>query len=290
MKFLVTPHNIDNISKLTMADGFIVGNSEFATSLANSFSIGEINQIIEYCQNNSQEVFLNLQKMYLDEEFNDLSLFLTKLNVKKLTGIITIDLGVVQHLIDLDLADKIVFNGETLLTNYLDFNMLKPFNVYGGFVAKEITFDDILEISNHKAYHLFLIGHGHLSMFYSKRALITNFKKHYNLSLDEKKYSYKILENKREGSPFPILQDQAGTHVYRSKVVNSFPYLDQLKPIVDYFVIDSIFKDDDYIAKILDLYLNDYNKTAIAEIQQQYNETWDDGFYDVKTVYLKEKL
>ena len=168
--------------------------------------------------------------------------------------------------------------------------MLKPYNVYGGFVAKEITFDDILEISNHKAYHLFLIGHGHLSMFYSKRALITNFKKHYNLSLDEKKYSYKILENKREGSPFPILQDQAGTHVYRSKVVNSFPYLDQLKPIVDYFVIDSIFKDDDYIAKILDLYLNDYNETAIAEIQQQYNETWDDGFYDVKTVYLKEKL
>lgn len=289
MKYLVNIHNLENINDLLLADGFIIGNALFSARITNSFEPREINHIIKVAIENKKEVFLNLNKMFYDEDFNELTSFLSQIDINFITGIIASDLGLVKYLIDNNLANKIVWQGETLSTNYFDFNLLSD-QAFGSFSAKEITIDDLEEIAKRKKYHLFIVGHGHLNMFYSKRFLISNFKEHYQLDISEKKVGYHLFENRRDDQKYPILEDNSGTHVFRYPVLNSFNYLTQLEPIVDYFYIDSIFKDDNYTKTVLKMYKEGYNEEVTEEIKERYEEVWDDGFYNVKTVYLKEDI
>ncbi len=290
MKYLVTLHNKDNLTNLLHADGYIIGNSLFSVRLTNSFEPIEINEIIKFANDNKKDIFLSLNKMFYDEDFLKLDNFLNLINIKDLTGIIASDLGLVHFLIEKGLNNKIIWEGESLTTNQFDFNFLHEFNILGSFVAKEITIEDIIDIGKNKKHKLFLTGHGYFSMFYSKRKLISNFSEHYNLNLSCDNNKYHLEELARVGEKYPILEDNDGTHVFRSRVTNSFNVLNELEEVVDYFVINSLFKDDLYTIKVLSLYQNGYNKTILNDIKEKYNETWDDGFYTTKTVYLKENL
>lgn len=289
MKCLVTLHDINNLDKLIDADGYIVGNSLFSVRLTTSYSPLIINKIIDYSTDNNKEVYLNLNKMFYDADFPKLDEFLKKINVDSLSGIIVSDLGLLYHLMTRKLNKKLVWQSETLTTNTFDFNYLNEFGIKGSFTAKEITIKDILKIGHNKKYKLFINGHGYYNMFYSKRKLISNFNEHYNLPNLEDKYKYHLTEMQRENQKYPILEDDNGTHVYRSKVTNSFNVLNELKEVVDYFVIDSIFKDDEYTKNVLSLYINGFNEKVVQSLKDNYDEEWDDGFFFEKTVYLKKE-
>lgn len=288
MKKLITIFNIKNIEKFyPYVDGFIIGNNDFSGRLTTSFSIDQINEIIDKGINNNKEIFLNVNQMFTDQQLKQFIQIFKQINYQKLTGIICADLGTIVELQKLKLNNKLVYNPETLLTNQIDFNFLSS-EIKGAFVAKEITIDDVLLIGKNKQMELFFLGHGHLNMFYSKRKLLNNYQQLTNNELDFNfKQNLKIIEpNKRKNTPYPIYQDLAGTHVFRSKVMNSFQYLDQLEKVVDYFVIDTIFKNDDYGLEIAKLYFNKNNEN-IEEIQTRYNESWDNGFLDKKTYYKR---
>ena len=125
--------------------------------------------------------------------------------------------------------------------------MLSDKHIYGAYAAKEITYEDLKILSIHKKTKLFMIGHGHLNMFYSKRQLIHNFKRERGPISDGEKLRIRfkaIVEENRLDEAFPILEDYAGTHVFRSNVMNTIAYLEELSTMIDYLVIDTIFKDD----------------------------------------------
>ncbi|MGI6781851.1 MAG: peptidase U32 family protein [Acholeplasmataceae bacterium] len=289
MKFLITLHNINNLDKLNEADGYIVGTSLFSVRLTKSFSLDEINYLILYSKINNKEIYLNLNKMFYDEDFPKIDDFLNLISLNDLTGIIVSDIGLLYHLMQMNLNNKLIWQSETLTTNTFDFNYLQDFNIKGAFTAKEITLKDILKIGNNKKYELYINGHGYYNMFYSKRKLISNFQNEYDLLDLGDKYKYHLTEMQRENEKYPILEDDNGTHVFRSNVTNSFNVLNDLKEVVDYFVIDTIFKDDKYGQIMLDLYKHGYKEEVVTSLKERYSEKWDDGFFFEKTVYLKKE-
>ena len=198
MKYLITPHKLNNLDKLTLANGFIIGNSRFSARLTNSFNEEEINQIIRYANSKNKEVFLNFNKMFTDNDFSEFDLFLSKINLENLDGIILADIGVIKYLSLKGLENKLIYNPETLLTNQFDFNYSTNLKIKGAFVSKEISLNEIIEINQNKAYETFHYGHGHINMFYSKRDLITNFSEYYNLNLASKSTNFTITEPNRD--------------------------------------------------------------------------------------------
>lgn len=293
MKILTTLYDLSNMAELsTLTDGFIIGNEMFAARLTTSYTIKQINKAIQSAKSLDKEIFLQANQM-LDDDLLDLfSDFLDKIDTVNLDGIIVADIGSVMRLKGEGLVAKTIYNPETLLTNRYDFNFLKKEGVLGAYIAKEITLDDILEISKHKEIKLFMVGHGHLNMFYSKRQLIHNF-----MAFQDKKNPYhkqqnlKIIEGRRTEDPYPILEDRSGTHVFRSKVFSSLDYLDTLRNHIDYLVIDTIFKDDIYAKKISQLYkTNTIDQVLIDEIKANYKEEWDTGFFHKKTVYKTKEF
>lgn len=288
MKKIITLYDINRINEFSKyADGFIVGSNLFATRLTSSFSIEEINTAIKMVKMlENKEIFLMANQMFTDHALDIFINNLKKIDIDNLTGIIVADIGSLIAIKKIGYQNKVIYNPETLLTNIIDFNFLSSEDIYGAYVAKEITLEDILLIGAKKEHKLFMVAHGHLNMFYSKRKLLDNYKE---LIKSEVDYTFlqnlKITEPKRKDEPYPILQDSAGTHVFRSHVMNSFSFIKELEKVVDYFVIDTIFKSDDYGYDILRFY---NNETILEqEIMEKYQEKWDNGFLNKKTYYKR---
>lgn len=285
MKYLVTLNKLNNIEKLSHADGFILGLKKYSTGITNLFTLKEVEKAINYCKKNNKELFLNLNSLYNDNELNKVLKLLKKLDLENINGLIISNIGLIYELSKINVKTKLIYNPETLLTNKYDFNLLKNDNIYGAFISKEISLNDILKITKNKKIKTFLYGHGYLSMFYSKRKLITNFYDKYKLKKESNSNIYEIIEQKRPLEKMKVLEDEFGFHIYRSNVLNSFKVIDKLREGLDYFIIDSIFTDDKYSFEILNLYKNGYNLEKINNLKKEYNQKWDDGFYFINTFY-----
>jgi len=288
MKLLSTIYNLGNLKKLSVfADGFLIGNDDFGTRLTRSYSDEEILEALKITKNLNKSLFLVCNQIFNDDQLFSFKSWIEKLPISEFTGIVVADLGAYRILENLGLNHLIIYNPETLLTNVYDFNFLSEFHIQGVYAAKEITLEDVTYIGNNKKYKMFMVGHGHLNMFYSKRQLIDNFM---YFTASENPYhnrqDIKIIEENRKDDPYPILEDKAGTHVFRSQVLSSFNHLAELKEFVDYLVIDTLFKDDDYAISVLEMYKNEKEDIdLIIQLKKQYHETWDEGFFYKKTIY-----
>ena len=288
MKLLATIYQIENIEKISAyADGFLVGHEDFGTRLTRSFSTAEISKAVKLSKQLDKEIFLLCNQMFTDQMMIDFKSWITHLSISDIDGIVVADLGAYKLLESLDLSSKVIYNPETLLANVYDFNFLAKYQIQGVYIAKEITLDDVLEIGKQKKHKMFMVGHGHLNMFYSKRQLIDTFmtyqdsdNPYHNLQ------DLKIVEENRKEDPYPILEDKAGTHVFRSQVLSSLKHLEELKTCVDYLVIDSLFKDDSYMLDVLKMYKEEKEDLQVIEnLKEKYDEIWDEGFFYKKTIY-----
>ncbi|HBY65392.1 MAG TPA: hypothetical protein DEG42_03240 [Acholeplasmataceae bacterium] len=289
MKLLTTIYELKHLESLApFVDGFIIGNQRFGTRLTKSYEDDEIFSMLDQTKKLGKELFLVCNQMFNDEQLEAFKNWMKSLPLHQFTGVIVADLGAYKVLEKMGFSDKVIYNPETLAANVYDFNFLSEFKIQGVYVAKEITLEDVTYIANHKNYQMFMVGHGHLNMFYSKRQLIDNFM---NFNLEENIYherqDLKIIEENRLNEPFPILEDKAGTHVFRSNVFSSLNHLEKLEKLMDYLVIDTLFKDDDYALSVLPMYKNKkINQSVIDQIQLKYDEKWDEGFFYKKTVYI----
>ncbi|MFA5471341.1 MAG: U32 family peptidase [Acholeplasmataceae bacterium] len=288
MKILTTLYDIKSMDELaSLVDGFIIGNHDFGARLTHSFSIAEINKAIQKADQLNKDIFLQANQMLDDHLIESFDKFLDDINLDKLSGIVVADLGAVMLLKSKHLAHKAIYNPETLLTNTYDFNFLYKEHILGAYVAKEITLEDVKNIGNNKKIKLFMVGHGHLNMFYSKRQLVNNFMDFVEEdNIYHEKQNLKIIEEQRKDEPYPILEDKAGTHVFRSHVFSSLNHLSELETVVDYLIIDTIFKDDQYAKRILPMYQDRHgDQKLIDSLKRDYQESWDEAFFYKKTVY-----
>ena len=290
MKLLTTIYDLKHLESLSShVDGFIIGNHQFGARLTKSYEQDEILSALDQTKKLEKELFLVCNQMLNDNQIEEFKTWLKSLPVSEFTGIIVADLGAYRVLDKMGYVEKVIYNPETLAANVYDFNFLSNYKIQGVYIAKEITLEDVTYIANHKNYKMFMVGHGHLNMFYSKRQLIDNFM---NFNVEEniyhEKQDLKIIEENRLSEPFPILEDRAGTHVFRSNVFQSLGHLDVLGNLVDYLVVDTLFKDDDYARMVLPMYRNrEINDELIEQIKLKYDEQWDEGFFYKKTIYKK---
>src|SRR5690606_29295469 len=110
-------------------------------------AIQKIHQLDKMC-------FILMNQMMTDQELNAAKQYIELLPVDLIHGFIIADIGLIDVFKDLGLVHKVIYNPETLLTNSFDFNFLANESIYGAFVSKEITLEDIKTIGQNKAYSL----------------------------------------------------------------------------------------------------------------------------------------
>lgn len=293
MKFAVTPYTIKSIPKFVEAgvDIFIMGNEAYANRLVHSYSNLELEEASKLIASLEKELYISMNIMMHNKDIEDIKQFLGFVKTLDISGIIFGEVGVYQVAKELAMEDLLIYHPETLNTNLYDPIFWDHLGIKGITISKEITLEEMKNICKDSPLEMSMIGHGHLNMFHSRRPLIENFFK-YNRSEYEdliNNRNLRIVEEIRNEA-YPIFQDLHGTHIFRDKALESFQEIQNIRESLDVFIIDGIFKDDDYLLKVVSEYqaiLNQKEQTLAEEISKKYQEDHDSGFLYKKTVYDK---
>ncbi|AIO19516.1 Peptidase family U32 [Candidatus Izimaplasma bacterium HR1] len=293
MKLAVTPFHTNNINKLANkgADVFILGNDKYANRLVTSFSEFEIKQANEIIKSLNKEIIISMNLIIHNSDITDILEFLDIIKELNVDGIIFGDLGLYNIAKKKQLEHLLIYNPETLNTNFYDKTFWTRKRIKGIIISKEITLHDINEIGIDRNIDIGLVGHGHLNMFHSRRPLISNFFKFNNEESKDyvKNRNLRLIEELRDEA-YPVFQDEHGTHIFREKPMESYNEINELSKSLDLFIIDGIFKDMDYLLETTKNYsdiLKGNSQEIAKEISNKYKENHDSGFLYKKTVYDK---
>ncbi|MDD2435462.1 MAG: U32 family peptidase [Bacilli bacterium] len=261
-------------------DGYIIGIKGLSVNLPIYFELDEAISFIKQVKDNHQEIFVSLNKNMHNNDLPFLEELLVKLNDLKINGILYYDLSIFNISRRLKIENELVWAQEHLTTNYLTCNFWYDRGVNYVYLASEITTDEILEISDNTKMKLMVPIFGYLPMFVSKRNLVKNYLETFELE-DNSKINY-ITKKDQE---YPIIDNELGTTVYSSHILNGIQEVLKMKDI-DYLVLNSLkIKDSDF-NEVIKMFKN-VNENNVLEYDNKINTMFktNHGFLYKETIY-----
>lgn len=289
MEYVIIPQKETDINKYKSQgiNTFIVGLENFSSSYLSTMSLNQIEKL-------SREVnlFVALNKMIENKDLKaleDALLFLSNTSIK---GILYYDLAVLSIKTRLNLNLNLVWNQTHMVTNYNTANFYYNKGVKYGYLASEITLDEILETNEKSKMSFFVNIISHPVMSHSKRTLLTNY---FKVNNEDKVHNFYLLSEKSSTSNFIIEEDKTGTTIRYGNIVNGTTAIDALiKNNIAYLVIDTSYIEDEIILKALPYLqelkenINDIRRKEILESLEFILGT-DTGFFYKKTIYKVKK-
>ena len=185
-------------------------------------------------------------------------------NNNQIKGIVFDDLGLIEVLKDINIEKILLLNH--LATNYESINYYLDY-VDSVVVSIDITELEIKEILKNAKKKLVLNVFGLNNLMYSKRKLLSNYQKHYNLDNNNE------IDAHINDYYFHIFENEWGTTFYSKKYYNATKLIG-LENVL-YYWYNPVFLDCE---KIKNIVLNN----DLSGID------YDDGFLNKKTIYKLE--
>ena len=250
-KIIITINNLDDRSfyQELGINNFAYPLKDFCVGMPNTFFIDEI----------PSDSYLFINRILDNNGIDNLK---NILNIKKIKGIIFDDLGVLELIKDLEI-EKILYlshfnsNSESIKI-YLEY-------VDSVIISTDITKKEIQNINDIFKDKLTLFIIGYLPSMYSRRLLLDNYSKFYNIS----KTNPLLITNSNQ--KFLIYENEYGTIFYHYPLFNG---VELMHMPAKYYFINTAF----------------LTKTDVEELLNgTYLNQCDDGFLNKETIYkLKE--
>ncbi len=247
-----------------------------------------IDEALDYCFKNMIKPILSLNRIFHPADLEGIRNIISKYKDNNDILFYIADLGALNLFIKEGIISRVIYNPETMITNYLDMNEYYSFGVNSIGVSNEITLNDlnkIAEVNNNIFYQIF----GKRLMFYSRRKLITLYGEKNN-TVYPKTNVY--LKEATRTDYLPIIENDEDTLIYRSYNISLLPYIDELN--IKYAYIESFDMDINKF-KIVNAIFYDYlnNKMDLSLAKIKLNEldiNIEDGFIYQDSVYQKEEF
>lgn len=281
VKKLVIPTTKDLKKLESYCDGFILGITDLCINCSLTFTMDEVKEIIQHYPN--KEFFISVNKNMHQQDLPHLKEVLLQAEQLPVKGIFYYDISVVEYKQELSLTKDLVWNQEHLATNYSTCNYWYQFGAKYSCLSSEITLEEIKTIHKNAKGILMVPVFGYIPMFTSKRHVVKNYLKYFNLSS-----SSPIHYIKKEGFTYPIMDVQDGTTVYSSSILNAIEELDILKQIgIEYVILNAFLIPEDIFVEVLKIYeeLTEENKKQLYHRIQQLLPNCDKGFLYKETIY-----
>jgi len=255
--YLVTVNNLDLIEKLKKVgvSTFLFPLKDYTVGFPNTYEITDIKEDNAY-------IFIN--RILPSDDIDDLRKILNNLpnNIK---GIMFDDLGVLELIKELAIEKILYLNHFS--TNYESINSFLEY-VDSLVISTDITKEEIEVILNKTNKPLIIYGFGYVPVMYSRRMLLTNFNKHFNL--ENKNISN--IKDKMANNKFFAYENNFGTVLYHHLPSNS---LEIKHDNIYYYLINTAFLKDEEVLNLFNSISND----------SEINIPYDRGFLDKETIY-----
>jgi putative protease len=214
---------------------------------------------------------------------DDFLAFLSRIHVD---GIVCFDLSVLAMAEKNGLADLIIYRPGTMNTNSYDPWFFRKLKIKGLTLSKDITLEELISIGeDYQGMEISLVGHGYLFLFYSKRPLLKDYFEYKHAKTDFlNDESFRLAEQARHGEYYPIYEDKFGTHIFRSKKLQSFNEIKVMRPYLSDLFIERMFLADTEYFEAIAAYCDERLE---ASFLTRYGHGYDSGFYYTKTAPKK---
>ena len=234
MKLLIES-KIKNCFYESYVDGIILSLKDYSVEGNNYYTIDEIIAIRN--QYKDLEIFVSINKNIFNDEIDSLKEILIKLDEIGITGIFFYDLAILELKKELKLNIDLVWNQTFMVNNYKTCDYYFDKGVKYALLGKEITIDEICEISRKSKITTIVEVVSKPTMAFSYRNLVTNYYK----DLGKTGTNKLRVREKVSDMSLELLDGNDGTSFVLDKIMNGTGIISDLyKNDVDYI----LFRED----------------------------------------------
>lgn len=272
---------------------YLAGNRFGLRAFAGNFSDEEIVKATEIAHKLDKKVYVTLNIIAKDKDFEGLKEYLEFLqNKAKIDAVIVADIGVLHFVrIHAPILDIHVSTQANIINSY-SANFFADLGVKRLILARELSLEEIKNIRKNLSpkIQLEVFVHGAMCMAYSGRCLLSNYltgrDSNHGECVQACRWKYYVREVNRDDD-LEVQEDERGSYIFNSKDLNMLPYLQELKEAgVDSIKIEGRMKSTYYVATVvnayrmaLDMLPKRPTKELCDELMKASHRRYTTGFY-----------
>lgn len=274
-----------NMEKLKMAllygaDAVYLGGKAFGLrAFGGNFTNEELQEAVDFAHKLGKKIYVTVNIFPHNSDIAKLPAYLTFLNEIKVDAILVADLGVFtmakEYAPDVELHISTQANN----TNWAAVNAWAELGASRVVLAREMSLEEIKDIREKCSVELEMFVHGAMCISYSGRCLMSNYLTGRDANrgscAQPCRWNYALVEEKRPGQYFSVLEDERGTYIFNSKDMCLLPYLpDVIASGVDSLKIEGRMKSVHYAASVVKAYREAIDSYFAAPEQFEVKKEW----------------
>lgn len=268
MEIVVKVNKLNDIYVLNNADSYLISNKTFSYRYDESFCINKIKKVKSFCKKNNKKVYVLVNKIFKDDDLDELKTFLEKLKEIDVDGIYFTDFAVFMICKELKIQHKCVFYHETFLRNSFDIVTYHKLGINKLVCSKDMNLLDINNLPKSLKDNLGIICFGYIPLYESQRKILDNYISLNNLDKNiSKSMTLSLKESSREDR-YKVIQQQGISSIFASEVLCYLSSMNKLKESINTFIIDSLFFDVNFICKVVDLFKNEASIEELKKLDE----------------------
>ena len=271
-------------SLFDIADGIILPLKGFSVESVCYFTYEEIEKIVK---TSKCEVFVKINKNFMNEEIDSLTEILKKLDGLGVKGVFFYDLAVLELKKELSLSIDLVWNQTHMVNNYKTCDYYHSKGVRYALLGKEITLEEIKEICSKSKISSMVEVVSRPSVAFSKRKLVTN----YYCDLGESGSSELVITEKVSGDQYHLIEDENGTSFFLDTITNGTSIINDLYSVnVEYIIMREYGLENIFFFFFTDTMDYIHNSCVNNNYVLKYKKLGDyTNFLFKKTIYRVKK-
>ncbi len=264
------------------ADAVYIGGSKLnLRAFADNFTNEQLIEGVEFAHSRGKKLYVTLNVFPHNEDLEGLEDYLIELDESGVDAIIVSDPGIIM------IAKETVPNMEIHLStqantvNWKTCEFWHKMGVKRVVLARELSLEEITKVQNKipETMDLEIFVHGSMCMAYSGRCVISN----YMVGRDANRgscaqpcrYKYSLVEEKREGEYYPVIEDDRGSYIMNSKDLCMIEYIPELMSTGALsFKIEGRMKSVYYVASVVKAYREAIDEYMKSPEDYKFNPKW----------------
>lgn len=278
-----------NFEKLKMAlafgaDAVYFGGKNFSMrSAADNFSRDEMKDAVQLAHSINKKAFITLNIIARNSDINEIIEELRFINEIKADAVIISDIGLISLAKKHAPGTRIHVSTQANILNKESALFFAELGVARLILARELSLNEIKEIRDvlPEKVEIEVFVHGSMCISYSGRCLLSNYMANRDGNRGECaqpcRWNYSLVEEKRPGEYYPILEDDRGSYVFNSKDLCMIEHIPELiEAGIDSFKIEGRMKSVFYTA----MTTRSYRKAIDAYYMSGYGNAYDPAWLE----------
>ena len=239
---------------------YLAGNRFGLRAFAGNFSDEEIKEAVKIAHKIGKKVYITLNIIAKDEDFEGLKEYLEFLQETKVDAVIVADIGVMEFVRKYAPKLDIHISTQANIINSYTAKFFADLGVKRLILARELSLEQIKKLRQNlpKEVEIEVFVHGAMCMAYSGRCLLSNYltgrDSNHGECVQACRWKYYVREVSRDDE-LEVEEDEKGSYIFNSKDLNMLSHLKELKGAgVDSIKIEGRMKSSYYVATVVNAY------------------------------------